>query len=264
MLAPAIVAAVLLLDSRVFAILTGLIILMAAWEWSVISGLQSTLQKCGFTFLIGLILVSTYYINSPLLFIAVHSFAFIFWLMAFYMIVSYQKALKEGYQLLLPATFSGIIVLVSPWVSLLVLHRYEPDGVVLVLLLLVLVWIADIAAYFCGRKWGKTKLCVHVSPGKSREGVYGALLASIVAVGVFALYRELQGLDVLIMVIVALLTVSVSIIGDLFESLVKRLGNVKDSGTILPGHGGVLDRIDSLTAALPVFVALLWLWDKTL
>ena len=117
----------------------------------------------------------------------------------------------------------------------------------------LLVWGADTAAYFAGRRFGKNKLLVSVSPGKSWEGVWGALLASLLLSLVGGFYFEFTASQLLLFMLVGLLTVVFSIVGDLNESYYKRRVGLKDSGKILPGHGGILDRIDSLTAAAPVY-----------
>ena len=116
-----------------------------------------------------------------------------------------------------------------------------------------MVWGADTAAYFAGRRFGKNKLLFSVSPGKSWEGVWGALIASLVLAVLGAIYFEKFDAHFPAFMLVSLLAVIFSIIGDLNESYFKRRAGVKDSGTILPGHGGILDRIDSLTSAAPVF-----------
>jgi phosphatidate cytidylyltransferase len=129
----------------------------------------------------------------------------------------------------------------------------------LILAVMVLVWGADIGAYFSGRRFGKRKLAPQVSPGKSWEGVFGGLLTTLlICVGV-GIYREWSFFSVLLSVLGTVAVVLISVVGDLTESMFKRQSGVKDSSNLLPGHGGVLDRIDSLTAAIPVFAALLWL-----
>jgi phosphatidate cytidylyltransferase len=119
----------------------------------------------------------------------------------------------------------------------------------------VSVWLADTGGYFAGKRWGKTPLAKAVSPNKTWQGVWGALTLT----GAWALLAYALGingdLSLLSWLLLTLFTVMISIIGDLFESLFKRSYNVKDSGNLLPGHGGILDRIDSLIAAVPVFVA---------
>jgi len=119
--------------------------------------------------------------------------------------------------------------------------------------LLLLIWAADIAAYFTGKKWGKTKLAPEISPGKTVAGMYGALIAGLVCAVVLSL---IYGFNLMIasdFMLLSVLTVLISIYGDLFVSVVKRQRGVKDSGSLLPGHGGVLDRIDSMIAAIPFF-----------
>jgi phosphatidate cytidylyltransferase len=123
------------------------------------------------------------------------------------------------------------------------------------LYLLSLVWVADIGAYFIGRRFGRNKLAPAVSPGKTWEGVAGGLLFNLVWVGVVFQFSTAWGMGLVEFLLISLATSLVSVVGDLFESVLKREAGVKDSGRLLPGHGGMLDRIDSLIAASPVFVA---------
>lgn len=158
-----------------------------------------------------------------------------------------------------PGTLTlGLICLVLTWLAVMWLHA-RPEGPILLLSMLVLVWLADTAAYFAGRAFGKRKLAPMISPGKTLAGLVGALLAAAIWGAVLGHYQVLPGLSLLVTVAVYVLVAIVSVAGDLAESAVKRQAGVKDSGQLLPGHGGVLDRIDSLIAAAPVFVALLWL-----
>jgi phosphatidate cytidylyltransferase len=130
------------------------------------------------------------------------------------------------------------------------------------LLALAVAWIADTAAYFAGRRWGRHKLAPSISPGKTWEGAAGGLIgAAAYAIILSILFAGMQGMWMAAFLGAAALLVAVSIVGDLFESAAKRQAGVKDSGTILPGHGGMLDRIDSATAVLPV-AALLVPWLK--
>jgi phosphatidate cytidylyltransferase len=124
-----------------------------------------------------------------------------------------------------------------------------------VLYLVLLIWLADIAAYFVGKRWGFAKLVEAVSPGKTIEGVYGALAAAIVTAIPVGLWVGMEAMALIDFVFLSLLTVAFSVCGDLFESLAKRVRGVKDSSGLLPGHGGVLDRIDSLLSAVAVFYA---------
>ena len=150
----------------------------------------------------------------------------------------------------------GLVVLLPAWLALIQLRQI---GNLALLAIMATVWIADIAAYFSGRTFGRHKLAPTISPGKTWEGAAGAVVA-VVLYG-FALSPWLPAAlseNRLVLVLVLVVLTAVSIVGDLFESLLKRQAGLKDSSRILPGHGGVLDRVDSLTSTLPI-VALVWL-----
>ena len=150
----------------------------------------------------------------------------------------------------------GFLLLVPPALAMVVLEPLDA------LLALAVAWIADTAAYFAGRRWGRHKLAPSISPGKTWEGAAGGLIgAAAYAIILSILFAGVQGTWMAAFLGAAALLVAVSIVGDLFESAAKRQAGVKDSGTILPGHGGMLDRIDSATAVLPV-AALLVPWLK--
>jgi len=123
--------------------------------------------------------------------------------------------------------------------------------------LLVFIWAADIGAYFTGKAWGRHRMAPNVSPGKTWEGLAGGMILAAVAAGAFAWSRPELG-PLALLIGLALLTAAVGQLGDLSESMFKRRANVKDSGRWLPGHGGILDRVDSLTAAVPVYIICLW------
>jgi phosphatidate cytidylyltransferase len=155
----------------------------------------------------------------------------------------------------------GGFLLAPPWLALVHLHVTPQYGPWHVLFLFGLVGVADSAAYFTGRAWGKHKLAPHISPGKTWEGVYGAFAVTVIYGAVCGTWFDLRGMLLVAFVTLCLVTVMFSIVGDLFESLIKRQAGAKDSGTLLPGHGGVLDRIDSLTAAAPIFTLGMWLLE---
>jgi phosphatidate cytidylyltransferase len=161
-----------------------------------------------------------------------------------------------------PGTLAlGLVCLVLTWVALVWLHA-RPDGPGLLLSLLVLVWLADSAAYFAGRAWGRRKLAPMISPGKTLAGLAGALVAAGLLGAGLGRIHLIPELGMATMAGLFVLVAIVSVAGDLAESAVKRQAGVKDSGQLLPGHGGVLDRVDSLIAAAPVFAALLWLLER--
>lgn len=153
----------------------------------------------------------------------------------------------------------GALVLVPAWVGLNHIRssHFQLANVDNNLLLLVyvfcVVWIADIGAYFAGRAFGKAKLAPRVSPGKSWAGVWGGLAAVAVLSLVVSLLIGCDGRETLLLLILSLVTGAVSVLGDLLESMLKRFRGIKDSSQLLPGHGGIMDRIDSLTAAIPIF-----------
>ncbi len=147
----------------------------------------------------------------------------------------------------------GWFLMLATWMFLSRLRAfYGPE---MTMYFLILIWLADISAYFAGKKYGKNKLAPDISPGKTVEGMYGALAAGIICGVVLSLLYGFQFLIAADFTLLSVLTVLISIYGDLFFSLAKRLRGVKDSGNLLPGHGGVLDRIDSLIAAAPFFYA---------
>lgn len=239
-----------------FQLFAMLIVAVAAWEWAKMAGLRHPVLQGGYALfvLVALVLLALRpelmkQGQTPLLGTAV-----LFWLVAHRLVRAYPSGADSWAN---PALLSviGLVLLVPAWLGLVILHGHSAAWL---MYLFVLVWGADTGAYFAGRAFGSSKLAPNVSPGKTWEGFLGGLLLTLsVAVGV-ALYRDLSGQRFMAFFGLSLLTVLASALGDLFESMVKRRAGIKDSGTIFPGHGGALDRIDSLTAAAPVF-ALGWL-----
>ena len=157
-----------------------------------------------------------------------------------------------------PKLLIGLLILLPAWQGLVFIKQL-PLGNWLIMAVMVLVWGADIGAYFSGKAFGKRKLAPQVSPGKSWEGVYGGLALSLVITAVVGLVRDWTLGQMILGLLGAAIVVFISVVGDLTESMFKRQSGIKDSSNLLPGHGGVLDRIDSLTAAIPVFAVLLWM-----
>lgn len=222
------------------------IVCVGAWEWSMLSGLPARGVYVGLTLLAGLLLLP---FPFPVEMLAWQQHvqlwtmfaAALFWLLLAPVFLLKQQVPKN---IILMACI-GWLVLMPTWLALGSLRRVSPF---LVLALMATVWIADSAAYFFGKRFGRRKLASHISPGKTWEGVFGAL-AAVTLYGITLCLAfnlgwwtlvGLWGLTIL------------SVVGDLFESLLKRQAGVKDSGTSLPGHGGVLDRIDGLTSTLPL------------
>jgi len=190
--------------------------------------------------------------------LALPTLSLFWWLLAVAWVLTYPRTMQR-YSSPVMLALIGLVILVPTWVAVIGLHASGEKGPMLVMYLLSLIWVADSGAYFGGRKWGKRKLAPSVSPGKSWEGVgSGAALSVAYAFGA-AQVLDLPGNQWSVFVVLSLVTVFFSVLGDLTESMFKRHAGMKDSGTLLPGHGGVLDRIDSVTAAAPVFVVGLWL-----
>ena len=151
-----------------------------------------------------------------------------------------------------------VVGLVSIWICLhgIVYLHYIRDGGLVLLYLLTLVWLADIGAYFAGRKFGKNKLAPSISPGKTWEGVIGGIVVNLLWMSlIYWLSDDWLEIGLSLYLVIGVATILVSIVGDLFISILKREAGVKDSGRLLPGHGGILDRVDSVIAATPVFVS---------
>lgn len=260
-LAPVAIAAILLLPSLVLAWVFGAMVLAGAWEWARLSGLNRTPARLLYVGVTALLLWGAAYawhrpqLLQPLLMVTA-----LWWLAALLWVLVYPAGPKRRSGLNGLTALAGFLVLVPAWLALIALHSAPQHGPWWVIFVLALIWIADSGAYFSGRRWGKRKLAPRVSPGKTREGVYGALaLVAVYAIGAGWLL-EVPGSQFIAFVALCVGLVLVSVVGDLFESLIKRQGGFKDSGTLLPGHGGVMDRIDSVTSTVPVFLlGLLWL-----
>jgi len=260
----------LLTTPFIFALVMALITLLTGVEWVRLVGLQDLQSRIGYLVSLGVLLAGTFFLVgvSPtaesidgLRVITVMTLGCVFWSLAAVLMTGYPGNAKlwndQSHIALM-----GIFVLIPTWCGIVQL-KYLDDSGALFLALVATVSVADIGAYFTGRAWGKRKLAPTLSPGKSWAGFWGGVAASVllaVAVLLFINNRLVSlNLMQLILLLVGAVLISISsVIGDLFESMLKRNRQIKDSGSILPGHGGILDRIDSLTAATPV--AVLWLF----
>jgi phosphatidate cytidylyltransferase len=254
-LIPAFLAALFWLPQWAWAALMALVVLLGAHEWARLGHFGKTAHAV-FLVLTLLLLAACYRLldeGSPAAWGLVAA-SVAFWLvLAPFWVSGHWRAARP----LLRAVV-GWVLLIPTWIAIVELRLIGPG---LVLYAMGMVWLADSAAYFSGRMWGRHKLAPSVSPGKTWEGVAGALvavaiLASIVGLSGKDFFLAGYAVETGLLVVASCFVVAVSILGDLFESHIKRLAGVKDSGSLIPGHGGVLDRIDSQTAALPLFFAL--------
>lgn len=260
-LIPIVVSAVYFLHSTWFAALILVFILLGAWEWGAMSGYVDWRKRSLYTINFALFGSICFYLRQTEIIANLVLVGVVWWIVAIYLIFTYKTSsstISYGKTL---RSIMGLLILLPAWLSFYQLHQFKPGGNLWVIFLLVLIWIADSAAYVTGKCWGKNKLCPQVSPGKTWEGVFGALLASLLFAALYSIVFNMQAIEIMIFLVVCTLTVIVSIFGDLIVSLIKREADMKDSGTLLPGHGGIMDRIDSLTAAGPVFLVGIWLLE---
>lgn len=242
-----------------FAVIVGIIIALGVQEWIRLIDLDQQYQKSYFVLIVIFIIASYALLQSSWLFAFILLVSVIWWTIQILNLPSYdgEKGFSENIEL--TNLWTGAFLLVPTWASLMFLHQQPEIGPGLVLLLLLIIWVADSGAYFAGRKFGKNKLMPLVSPGKTKEGAYGAFAASLVVTIGGGIWLELSFFQFSFFILLSLIVVVYSIGGDLLESVYKRRADVKDSGALLPGHGGVLDRIDSLMSASPVFTLGIWL-----
>lgn len=263
-LAPIIIGGLFFLPPSGFAVFTALVLAIAGWEWANIAGVVTQLGRWAYGLVILVAMALSY--TAPV--IPVLGILMVFWVLIALAVVRYPS-LEFLWAPLVTQLILGVAVLAGAWLALNHLRAGDlqlgqaSSNLLLILYTFFVVWGADIGAYFAGRAFGKRKLAPAVSPGKTLAGVWGGLaVVALLATGV-GLWFELSGLLFIQFLLVSLITAVASVFGDLFESMLKRHRGIKDSSQLLPGHGGLLDRLDSLVAAIPVlalcFTMLGWL-----
>lgn len=272
-LAPLVIAGVFFLPLEGFLYFSAAIMLLGAWEFAPLAGLKLPALRVVFmVFIAGLIgtiqskvPINQIWVDDTLAmpyFMAIEVAA-AWWVLSIFLVYSFPKSAMVWAGSFVMRCLFGALCLVPCWVALMALRSVNYDtntffGAWLVVGALLIVWAADIGAFFAGRQFGKRKLAVRVSPNKSIEGLLGGLVFVGVMAGVASQFEQvkaaLNNADTVMIVVMALVVALISAVGDLVESMFKRQANVKDSGKLLPGHGGVLDRIDSVLAALPLFL----------
>ena len=243
-------AVILWLPAAATVIALTLVILAGAWEWSAFLRPPNVAYRLAYVTIVAVLLPLAWQVaqhpggRSLLL-----NIALAWWVVALGWVMFAPRRVSMW-----SAAVAGVLALVPAWVALRSL-RDLPRGAEWILFALVLVWAADIGAFFVGRKFGRLRLAPHVSPGKTWEGVLGGMIASaIVAVLGSWWFARTFPIPLAQFLPLCLAVVAFSIVGDLTESLLKRFAGVKDSGSLFPGHGGVMDRIDSVTGAAPVLL----------
>jgi phosphatidate cytidylyltransferase len=245
LLGVALILTVLFLPTPLMATVLGVLWVIGAWEWAGLARLGAG-ARLAYAVVCALGMVAAHlYADAGASFVLL-VIALAWWVLAFGAVLTYPRKFAMS-----TVGVAGFVVLLPSWFLLVRLHGSAPHGHELAMTVLGIVWAADVGAYMFGRWLGRVKLAPAVSPGKTWEGVSGGLALAAAAAWAAALWL---GLPAGAMVGIGIATALVSVIGDLAVSVFKRNVGLKDTGTLLPGHGGVMDRIDSLTAAIPVFV----------
>ncbi|EXU75706.1 MULTISPECIES: phosphatidate cytidylyltransferase [Erwinia] len=269
-LIPVVIAALFLLPPPGFAIVVMAVCMLAAWEWGQFAGLASRSQRIWLAVLCGLLLAFMMF-TLPAYHHSVHQpqvagslwAALCWWIIALLLVLFYPSSARWWRASRILRLVFGILTIVPFFWSMLTLrqYNYEADhfaGAWWLLYVMFLVWGADSGAYLFGRLFGRHKLAPKVSPGKTWEGFFGGLAASALIAWLFSLWAPLM-VPTSTLLVCSVGAALASVLGDLSESMFKREAGIKDSGNLIPGHGGIMDRIDSLTAAVPVFSCLLLL-----
>ena len=263
-LIPIVIAGLFFLSISNFAIVMLVIFALSSWEWAQFLHFTTKRSKSIFTILLTTLAAIIYYLPSYV-YLPINIFEIIllssiaWWSVALVLVLSYPKSVKLWGTSFFNKLLFAFFTLVPFFIAMIQLRQINYglnsyEGAYWLLYILVLVWATDSGAYFAGRLWGKHKLAPSVSPGKTIEGLMGGVASSII-IGLLVYYSHFFNAPFYPFMISSVVAIFASVLGDLTESMFKREANIKDSGHLIPGHGGILDRIDSLTAAMPIFAA---------
>lgn len=259
-MAPLAIAAILLLPTPWLVALVALVFLMGMWEWFKLAEIDDTLSRTILLVanLVLMVLLVWASAGSMVLFQIVTLIGAAWWCAALLWLRFFNFASDHETYARVFKLAAGTLAILPAWCALGLIHASEPNGHRWLLAALSVVWAADSGAYFAGRQFGgrwfgSRKLAPRISPNKTLEGLLGGLAAGVVAGLGFAWLAGLTLSQVPAFILVAIAAVLFSVVGDLFESLLKRHVGAKDSGNMIPGHGGILDRLDGVLAALPIF-----------
>ena len=260
------ITATVFLSSFSYSLFVTIIVLAASWEWCGFIGLAKQVAKVSYLATLGSMIIALYFflgivpeslvINSYRAGIIL-GLGILFWVLTFFMLKDYPSN-SDRWNNKSKIALMGLMALIPTWVGIVQIKYLNPQGFLL-LGMVVMVAAADIGAYFVGKRIGKNRLAPSLSPNKTWEGVLGGFAACLL-VGILLIWLlhsyliTLSNVQILILVLLSLVVTLFDVIGDLLESMLKRNRDLKDSGKILPGHGGILDRVDGLLAVTPIFV----------
>jgi len=256
-LAPLAILAVLMLPTPAFAVLIAALMLLGVWEWSRLSGVKPRGIRAVLLLPHVLVLVLLWWLGERALLLAA-ALGVAWWLFSLLWLWKREFAARDstGHRLL--KLGAGLLMFPPAWAALVLVHASPENGPAWALFGVMLAWAADTFAYFTGSRFGGAKLAPNISPNKTWAGFWGGMVGTLLIAAAGAAIFGLGLVSALQLLALAVLVCLASVIGDLFESLIKRHSGAKDSGRLVPGHGGVLDRLDSLVSALPVFALGKW------
>jgi phosphatidate cytidylyltransferase len=260
-MAPLAIAAVLLLPTPWIAALSAGLFLIGLWEWLKLAEIEDPIARgvllvVNLLLMVALVWASRSASGGSLVLLQIMVMIGVgWWCLAALWLRHYDFASDHDTHARVFKLAAATLSVIPAWCALALIHASQPHGNRWLLVALMIIWAADSGAYFAGRKFGRTKLSPRISPNKTVEGLIGGVVAGMAIALIAAPLADdhITSKQLLYVAIVAIWTILFSVVGDLFESLLKRHVGAKDSGALIPGHGGVLDRIDSVLAALPVF-----------
>jgi len=258
-LTPLAIAAILLLPTPWLVALTAVVFLAGLWEWLRLADIDDTLARTALLVVNLALMVAIVWASRTthgfnyVLFQILVVVGVVWWLLAGLWLKHYNFASDHDTHARVFKLAAGSLAILPAWAAIGLLHGAQPNGHRWLFIALAVVWAADSGAYFAGRHYGRRKLSPRISPNKTVEGMLGGLAAGLVVALAFAPLAGASLAQLPAVALVAAIAVGFSVVGDLFESLLKRHVGAKDSGDLIPGHGGILDRIDGVLAALPVF-----------